>query len=250
MWDRASPEQGGSRYNRRTVKLAHLVALLWLAAAPVRPEPTVIPWAWERREDLRFLGAGATVAWYAGIITLDRDRVVVEPRRNPLFVAEDVHRVAVIRIETRRPSLSPQQLQETVTAIRRLYRNAEELQIDFDALTSERRFYRALLEALRRELPVRLSITALASWCLEDRWMKDLPVDEAVPMLFRMGRDEHTIHERLRTLTVFPEPRCRASAGISLDEPLPRIPRAERVWVFNPKRWTEAQWNDALSRVH
>lgn len=231
------------------MKWAHVAALLWLAAAPARPEPTVIPWAWERREDLRFLGAGATVAWYAGIITLDRDRVIVEPRRNPLFIDANVHRIAVIRIETRRPSLSAAQLQETVVAIRRLYRNAEELQIDFDALTSERRFYRSLIVAVRRELPVRFSITALASWCLDDRWMKDVPIDEAVPMLFRMGRDERAIHARLRDLDAFPEPRCRASAGISLDEPLPRIPRAERVWVFNPKQWTEAQWNDALSRA-
>ncbi|HYH07230.1 MAG TPA: hypothetical protein VEK11_09265 [Thermoanaerobaculia bacterium] len=231
------------------MKLAHLAALLWLAAAPARPAPTVIPWAWERREDLRFLGDRATVAWYAGIITLEGERVLVEPRRNPLLLADDVHRIAVVRIETRRPSLSAAQVRDTVTSIRRLYRNAEELQLDFDALTSERKFYRALLHAVRSELPVRLSITALASWCLDDRWMDGLPIDEAVPMLFRMGRDERAIHARLATLSAFPDPRCRASAGISLDEPLPRLPRANRVWVFNPNRWTEAAWNDARSRV-
>ena len=230
------------------MKLAHVIALLWLAATPVRREREVIPWAWERREDLRFLGDGATVAWYAGILTLDGDRVAVEPRRNPLQLAKNVHRVAVIRIETRRPALDDAQLQATLAAIRRLDRNAEELQIDFDATRSERAFYRALLTALHADLGGRrLSITALASWCLDDRWMADLPIDEAVPMLFRLGRDQREVHARLDA--PFPEPRCRGSVGISLDEPLPSIPNAARIWVFNPERWTEAEWHTALSRV-
>ncbi|HEV7239869.1 MAG TPA: hypothetical protein VGQ36_11565 [Thermoanaerobaculia bacterium] len=231
------------------MKLAQLIALLWLAAAPERRETTVIPWAWERREDLRFTGSGATVAWYAGILMLDGERVVVEPRRNPLQLADDVRRVAVIRIETKHPSLDDAQLRATLAAILRLYRHAEELQIDFDARRSERAFYRALLIALRKENDAPLSITALASWCIGDRWMSGLPIDEAVPMLFRMGRDAREVRARLARNEAFPEPRCRASAGISLDEPLPRIPKAARVWVFNPERWTEAEWNTALSRV-
>jgi hypothetical protein len=214
---------------------------------PVRRETTVIPWAWERSEDLRFTGAGATVAWYAGIVTLDGERVRVEPRRNPLKLAGNVHRIAVIRIETKGATLDDAQLEATLAAIRRLHRNAEELQIDFDAALSERAFYRALLVALRKEVDTRISITALASWCLDDRWMSDLPIDEAVPMLFRMGHEQRTIRSRLDE--PFPEPRCRASVGISLDEPLPRIPKVARVWVFNPVRWTEAEWKNALLRA-
>lgn len=229
------------------MRLAAAVAMLWLlAAAPAAREATVIPWAWERAEDLRFVGEGNTVAWYAGILTLDGARVRVEPRRNPLRLAKDAHRVAVIRIETKRPTLDAAQLEATLAAIRRLYRNAEELQIDFDASRSERAFYRALLRELRKDAK-RLSITALASWCLDDRWMQDLPIDEAVPMLFRLGRDERAVHARLGE--PFPERRCRGSAGISLDEPLPHIPNAARIWVFNPERWTEAEWQTALSRV-
>lgn len=231
------------------MKIANAVALLWLAAMPVHREPSIIPWAWERSEDLRFTGPGATVAWYAGILTLDGARVRVEPRRNPLLLPDGAHRVAVIRIETKRATLDEPQLQATLAAIRRLHRNAEELQIDFDATRSERPFYRALLQAVRRDIDVPLSITALASWCLDDRWLSGLPIDEAVPMLFRMGRDARQVRARLARNEPFPELRCRASAGISLDEPLPRIPNAARVWVFNPERWTEAEWKTALSRV-
>lgn len=228
------------------VRIASLAALVWLLAAPVRPEPTLIPWAWERREDLRFASRDTPVAWYAGIITLDGAHVRVEPRRNPLALAKGTHRIAVIRIETRRASLSDAQLQETLRAIRRLFRNAEELQIDFDATRSERAFYRKLLSGI--DAP-RLSITALTSWCFDDRWLRDLPIDEAVPMYFRMGRDARHVRAHLARGERIPEPRCRASAGISLDEPLPRMPAAERIWIFNPDPWTEDSWTLAQTRA-
>jgi len=221
---------------RITVALLSALAL----AGPAHRDPAeVIPWAWERREDLRFLGEGHSVAYYAGILTLAGNRVIVEPRRNPLFLAGNTHRIAVIRIETRRPALDARQREETLTAIRRLFREAEELQIDFDATRSERAFYRDLLVALRARIDVPLSITALASWCTGDRWLADLPIDDAVPMLFRMGRDAPAIP------LAFPEPRCRGSAGISLDEPLASIPHARRVFVFNPDPWTETAWTNA-----
>lgn len=224
-------------------------ALLWLAIAPARREPAVIPWAWERREDLRFVGAGETVAYYAGIITLDGVRTVVEQRRNPLQLAKGTHRIAVIRIETKNAILDGAQRRQTQQAVLRLFRNAEELQLDFDARSSERDFYRALLAGLRPHVKGRLSITALTSWCYDDRWLAALPVDEAVPMFFRMGRDERAVHARLARGETIPEPRCRGSAGISLDEPLPRMPRAARIWVFNPERWTEESWNTARLRA-
>lgn len=221
-------------------------ALLWLLALPVRPEPELIPWAWERREDLRFVGEGDPIAWYAGIITLDGARVRVEPRRNPLKLARGAHRIAVIRIETRRPALDERQLRATLKAIDKLHRNAEELQLDFDATQSERAFYRKLLHGVNAR---RLSITALTSWCYDDRWLGGLPIDEAVPMFFRMGDDERAIHARLQRGEPIPEPRCRGSAGISLDEPLPRMPAAQRIWIFNPARWTEETWTLAQQRV-
>ena len=63
------------------------------------------------------------------------------------------------------------------------------VQIDFDATLSERDAYRALIHDVRKRLgpATPLSITALASWCIGDDWLNGLPVDEAIPMLFRMG---------------------------------------------------------------
>ena len=215
------------------------------SAALLLAVATVIPWAWERREDLRFLGEHQTVAFYAGLITLDQDRVETMPRRNPLLLAPNTHRVAVVRIETRRAALTATQRRATLDAIQRLYRDAEELQIDFDATRSERAFYRALLFDIRKTIDAPLTITALASWCIGDRWMRDLPVDDAIPMLFRMGGDAHAIRARLARGEDFAEPRCRASIGVALDEPLPAA-RGRRVWVFPSAPWTEEAWKSAV----
>jgi len=203
----------------------------------------LIPWAWERREDLRFLGDSATVAYYAGIVTLRGREVDVGPRRNPLLLAPGARRIAVVRIETRRPSLDDAQRAKTVDAIERLTARGEEVQIDFDAARSERAFYRALLIDIRRRIPSkRLTITALASWCLSDRWIEGLPIDEAIPMLFRMSGDDALVRARLERGEDFRDPRCRASAGVSLDEPRVRIPSGRTLWIFNPKRWSAEEW--------
>ena len=91
------------------------------------------------------------------------------------------------------------------------------IQIDFDAADSERDVYRRLLARVRAVLPrtVPLSMTALASWCVGDTWLDGLPVDEAVPMLFRMG----PINEPYSSIGVRPAdavPACRAAVGTSL----------------------------------
>jgi hypothetical protein len=116
------------------------------------------------------------------------------------------------------------------------------IQIDFDALVSERDFYRALLQDLRAQLPahVPLSMTALASFCIGDRWLDDLPVDEAVPMIFRMGADDRAIKNLLAGGNDFREPLCRQSYGVALDEPLEmKRDRSRRLYVFNNRSWSE-----------
>jgi hypothetical protein len=59
----------------------------FVAAALIAAQ--LIPWTWERREDLRFLGDSATVAYYAGIVTLRGYEVDVDPRRNPLLIFQE-----------------------------------------------------------------------------------------------------------------------------------------------------------------
>jgi hypothetical protein len=126
--------------------------------------------------------------------------------------------------------------------------NVSHIQIDFDATKSERGFYRDVIVDVRRRLPdnVSLSITALASWCTSDNWLSDLPIDEAVPMLFRMAGDGKQIARQLEAGNDFIAPVCRHSYGISTDEPRSGLTAARRLYIFNPDPWTENTVNIIL----
>jgi hypothetical protein len=216
--------------------------------------PATIIWAWERPEHLEFVNPQQVgVAFLARTIYLRGDEVVSRPRMQPLALPAGARLIAVARIETDRaqtPTLSDQQLQTTLAELSKLgaLENVSAVQIDFDATTSERNFYRALLVRLRQELAQTkaLSITALASWCAGDNWLDDVPIDEAVPMLFRMGIDRRQFVSRLAAGEQFNAKQCSASAGVSTDEPLTDLPAVKRLYVFNPEPWSQAALNETL----
>ena len=244
--------------------LALLVAATALSAAALWPTshststasrgrlqalPPVILWAWERPENFDFIDTKETgVAFLARTLHLGGDEVRVRPRLQPLRVPEGTTLVAVVRIEadkTEPPTLSSAQLEAVVSAIADLQqkRGVRGLQVDFDAVSSEREFYRSLLFELRRRLPdeLSLSMTALSSWCVGDRWLDALPVDEAVPMLFRVGADEPQIRHFLEQGGEFRSPLCRTSYGLATDEIVPLRPAAaRRFYFFNTRSWTPA----------
>ncbi len=220
-------------------------------SAPISPSqrmPRVVLWAWERPVDLRFINPRETgVAFLARTIRLRANEVAVRRRLQPLELPNGASVVAVARVETdtrNKPDLSDFQTENLADAIAEMAQlpNVSSIQIDFDATRSERSFYRGVILAVRKRLPatVNLSITALASWCTDDDWISDLPIDEAVPMLFRMGPDRATIRNRLASGEEFAARPCRSSYGISTDEPLQNLSAAKRLYVFNPDSWTES----------
>lgn len=218
-----------------------------LGPTPVESLPPVILWAWERPENLTFLDPEKTaVAFLAKTITLRDDKITVRPRLQPLQLARDTKVVAVVRIETDRASLSSTQLEQTAHEISSLS-GVSVVQIDFDATVSERNFYRQLLQRVRQKLSptVGLSMTALASWCAGDDWISDLPVDEAVPMLFRMGIEQRQFQRRIESAQPFEASLCRHSAGVSTDEPV-AAPAVNRLYIFNPQPWTKESFARAM----
>lgn len=241
---------------------ALLLLALLLPLAGCRREPArtrAIParmlWAWESQQDLRFLSHGEGVAFLGGELLLVGRTAQWVPRRNPLLVPPDAFLVAVIRVETRAAELTPEQVEAVVERASGLLSlpRVKGLQVDFDARDSERGFYAEALRKLRRRLPtdMPLSITALASWCLEDGWISeaglDDVVDEAVPMLFRMGPEAPRIRQRLARGEGFREPLARFSAGLSTDEPRIRLRGSRRYYVFHPGPWTPDAW-DRIAR--
>ncbi|MEJ7576707.1 MAG: hypothetical protein WKF74_06860 [Pyrinomonadaceae bacterium] len=226
------------------------------SAASMARMPQLILWAWERPEDLTFIDTRTTgVAFLAGTVFLSEDKTITRPRLQPLRVPPNTRLISVTRIETDRrakPSLSVAQQKETVRVILESINRpgVAAVQIDFDAKDSEREFYRELLFELRRRLPssLPLTITTLASRCASDEWLKNLPIDEAVPMIFRMGADAQQVRGLLASGEDFKSPACRSSVGISTDEPLPSnssIFKNRRTYVFNPRSWSP----EAFARI-
>ncbi len=229
-----------------------IIALTLLSpghASPRRPLlddlPRLVLWAWERPEDLRHLHPGVGVAFLAQTVAISGGQFTVHPRLQPLRVQAATPLMAVTRIETGSSVpgvLSADAIDEIALLIARTATlpRVRGVQIDFDAASSERGFYRALIHQARRRLnpAAPLSITALASWCLGGDWLEGLPIDEAVPMLFRMG-PVNAPFQRLATSPSSASSTCRGAVGTSLDEPLAAGVRGGRVYVFNAKPWTQ-----------
>jgi hypothetical protein len=216
-------------------------------------------WAWERPEDLRALDPDTGVAFLAQTITLAADRAAklkgssytVHPRRQPLRVGRDTALVAVTRIEVARSTAVASSGIDadaiaTVIARTATLPHVVAVQVDFDAVASERPFYRRLLERLRGRLDpaMPISITALASWCVGDDWLGDLSIDEAVPMLFRMGPVNQPF-QRAAASRHGVARACRGALGLSTDEPLGVDADGRRVYIFNPRPWTARAIIDA-----
>jgi hypothetical protein len=260
-----------------------------LAASRLGDLPKVIFWAWERPEDLRFLNPQESgVAFLAKTIILSPSRettlplpptFLVRPRLQPLRVPRGTPLIAVVRIETTAtyraattsathaadPAITPDARESISSEIAALQDNplVRAVQIDFDATTSQHTFYSALLQDIRHKLPdeIPLSITALASWCIGDPWLTKLPpgtIDEAIPMLFRMGPNTAQVAAFLRSGREFGVTACRNTLGVSTDEPLSHAlligqltgmkpaSRQKRIYVFAPHAWTPVAANSIL----
>jgi Protein of unknown function (DUF3142) len=223
---------------------------------PLSAFPSVVLWAWERPEVLDFIDPhDMGVAFLARTLYLSGSDVIVRPRLQPLSVPQGTKLMAVVRIESvrlRPPELSTSQREVATAAIIEAssLSGIEALQVDFDAAVSQRAFYRDVLQNVRRQLPASmpLSMTALASWCIYDDWLTGLPVDEVVPMVFRMGADQHRVRRYLADGDFRAAP-CRRSLGISTDEPLPTLQATRRLYIFHPQPWRPAALSSELEEV-
>jgi hypothetical protein len=226
------------------------------SARELRALPPVIFWAWERREDLRGLDpARAGVAYLAATCMLAGDRVRLQPRAQPLFVDPGTPLIAVVRIEVDRAERSDIAAVSTVALARELADlarrvHAAALQIDFDATESQRSFYLALIADTRRALgDTPISITALASWCSSESWLDAADIDEAVPMLFRLGVANGAAVKRRGAQARWSSQACMGAVGVSTDEPTPPLTRGRRTYIFRPRGWTPRDAQDVLAQI-
>jgi hypothetical protein len=213
---------------------------------PLPDFPRIVLWAWESPQDLSFIDPLETgIAFLAKTVLIGGGTARVLPRRDPLHVPPGTALMSVVRVQSSGGQLPD--AAEVAPAIAEAAKLAgvRALQIDFDATLSERDFYRELIGKIRAQVAasVPITITAVASWCRYDNWIADFPVADAVPMLFRMGPDRYKPGEKFRLSL------CRSSVGISTDEPILKLPRVRRVYIFHPGPWTKPDYQNALQEV-
>ena len=233
-----------------------LLRFVLLAVAPSHARADVWLWAWDRPEDLRWVPDDVGVAYFAAEFVAAGARFDATGRRAVLRVRPDTPLLAVLHIEAfdpRHPAdLDAAAVERWADGLHRVIRRlgVSAAQIDFEARARQRAFYADMLRALRARLPrdFRLSATALASWCGDPAWLDALPLDEVVPMYFRMGAAERDLWRR-RMLDVerLPATACRRAAGIATDEwqavardlPEPALARFDgrRLYLFSPSAW-------------
>lgn len=220
--------------------------------------PKIFLWAWERPENLLFIdNKNIGVAFYAGTITFSDSKISFKPRLQPLAVGSEISKIAVIRIENRGKGsqLNNDQLSKAVDLIVKTcsQNKIAGCQIDFDAKSSEINFYKKLIfktrDNLSKSMP--LSITALVSWCHLGSWLEDLPIDEAVPMFFRLGIDEYVIRNDLVGESFLKAKICQKSIGVSVDEPLPQSEylKNRKIYIFNPDSWTIEGFSSIIKEI-
>lgn len=240
------------------VRLSAAVLFAVAACAPAgrAPDGALVLWAWERPEDLRFLDGEAEVAVQTGFIALKGDRLEARGRRFPLHVARPPATAVVhVEIDHSQPLRWTPALRARLSAAMLHHAGAipgvRRVQVDFEVRASERPILLDVLRDVRRGLPrgTLLSMTALASWCDTESWLERAPVDEIVPMLFRMGREGEELKRRLAAGGDFRNARCRAALAVATDSPIVRVPPGRRVYLFNPRSWTEKEFEGVRQQV-
>lgn len=210
--------------------------------------PAELVWAWERPEDLRWLPLDVGVAYVASSVLLQGEDAQVYRRASALLLAPGASRVPVLHVDMswrRPPALNAAQSRRVADELLRLaaQANRKVVQLDFEVRRSQRPFLARTIDAIRARLDpsIALSVTALASWCLDDYWLHEIAADEVVPMAFRMGPSQHALRARLLHQGGFTRARCGAAIGFSSDEPMMAV-REGRRYYFSPQAWSAARW--------
>jgi hypothetical protein len=228
--------------------------------------PKLMVWSWQHNDDLSYLDpAKVGVAYLVGRFVITGEKIAFDRSYSQIKLPVGVYREAAVRLEVR--DLDARKTEEiadnlSTMIISRALANPHPLaalQVDFDARLSDREFYSLLLHKLRAKLPasIRLSMTALASWCLGDNWLSaaHLPVDEVVPMIFSLGLGKHEVTQWLvRSNTLSPQLfGGRLAPGLSLNEPRffgllgARLSQYNRIYIFSSRGWNRASFQKAQS---
>jgi hypothetical protein len=224
------------------------------------PLPPLMLWVWQAPQDLRGLDAQKIgVAVYVGTITINAFDVSTKANSARMIIPDHLYKMAVVHINVipyRKAVLDQNVINKVVANILLLFHNSNmpALQLDFSATNSQRDFYAQVIRQVKQQLDpkVYLSITALASWCVGDRWIAEqrLPVDLVVPMYFSLAQKPW---DKFRFVQGFPSrmnalaPECRNAIGVATFETWNLPLHADvPVFVFTRGSWTREKIKEAI----
>lgn len=251
---RGLPARGLAAGRQQALRVLCLsAALLAALPGPAAARPQTVLWVWDRPQRLADYPAGVGLAYLHATVRLSGPTAEVRLRQWPLKPPPGAFLMPVVHVSF--DNLQPAPLDDTQqarieAALRHAARHSRSgwVQLDLEARFSQRAAYARLLQRLQplrhaatpQRPAVRLSITALASWCMDDAWLPAGLVDEVVPMYFRLGPDGPAIRERLQRDRQAPVPACRSAAGFMQGEPVVALQGLQRRYFFHPAAWTAA----------
>ncbi len=228
--------------------LLSLIAALFAGAAlaagagedPNRPRE--FWWYWDRpAAQLPPPAPGVGAAVLVTHVIFSGQGYILQPRRSALRLPQGTATMPVVHVEVdpaRAFAANAAQSDALRAAVLDAVRRGSStwVQLDFEARRSQRAFWRTAVHSIKAALPagVRLSVTALASWCYGDRWIGDAPVDEIVPMYFRLRQTRRDYI--LRSAAGVSEARCASAYGVADDEPDWPVALPGRRFVFLGQR--------------
>ncbi len=218
-----------------------------------RQSTTLVLWSWQRADDLSFVDKGVVVAPLVASIFVDKNGVSVQPRTNVLKLAKKTQIIPVIRLEIP-PHIHVNDV-HIDTIVHRINSfivscKSDAIQIDFDAAKSQRLLYEKLLTKLHVSLPnIKISITALASWCVGDTWIDKLPITHAVPMLYNLGAHADDFKKYFTDKKKWKAAKCQCHIGFEESDIFTKPPRGWHVYVFNNKAWSVRSYKNVGEKL-
>jgi len=229
---------------------------LALLAQEGAARPQTLLWGWDRPQLFSALPEDTGVAYLHATVLLSGERSRTTWRQWPLRIAPGTTVMPVIHVtlDNLAPStVDDAQQQAIADAVEHAAKQGNRsgwVQLDFEARHSQREAYVALLKRLQplRASGVRLSATALASWCMSDPWLPSGLLDEIVPMYFRMGAEASRIRQRLDATGAATVPACRDAAGLMFGETWPVLGSVKRRYVFHAGAWKNEDFEQLGNR--
>lgn len=211
--------------------------------------PQIILWSWQRQDNLSFLKEGSTVAPLISTLVIKDQNITENRRLNSLKLPKAANVIPVIRIEISKGTKLTDDTIDNIFYLFKRYIDAlspKIVQIDFDALKSQRGFYKKLLEKLTYNFShIKWTITSLASWCLYDPWIDDLPIDYAIPMFYNLGSQKEKILANLK-LNSYKSKKCKSIIGMHAKTMLKLKQNENIIFIFTDTPWTKKQYDTIL----